>query len=105
MTMTDKCPFCDGTGYVKQDSMGITGYTMFSCNYCGGSGNNKYTKPIPTNTKKRCPFYEEEYYDGTLAESFCENPNIRVGDSFICPYGEEYDCDIPIHLRNLKRAV
>lgn len=102
MTMTDKCPFCDGTGYVKQDSMGVSGFTLFKCGYCGGTGNNKYTAP---KQKKRCPFYEEEYYDGKLAESFCENPNIRVGDSFICPYGEEYDCDIPIHLRNIKKAV
>jgi len=53
----------------------------------------------------RCPFYEEDIYDGVVAQINCENPNIRNEDgSYKCPYGEEYECDIPIHLKNLVKG-
>lgn len=52
---------------------------------------------------KRCPFYEEDVYDGIVAQVNCENPHVLMEDgSFKCPYTTEYDCDISIHLRNVE---
>jgi hypothetical protein len=54
----------------------------------------------------RCPFYEEDIYDGVVAQINCENPevyqNYGLTGKLICPYGEEYECNIPIHLCNLE---
>ena len=52
--------------------------------------------------EKRCPFYEEEIFEGLVIQIFCENPNLYQGDTPICPYTIEYDCDIPIHIRNME---
>ena len=53
----------------------------------------------------RCPFYEEDIYDGIVAQINCENPNIQMPDgSYKCPYGVEYECDIPIHKKNLVKG-
>jgi len=53
----------------------------------------------------RCPFYEEEIYDSVVAQIFCENPEVTAqahkGEDVRCPFGAEYECDIPIHLKNL----
>ena len=55
----------------------------------------------------RCPHYEEEIYEGVVAQVFCENPEtvsqVRNGEIAHCPYTTEYECDIPIHLKNLKK--
>ena len=51
---------------------------------------------------KRCPYYEEEFFMGVVAEVFCINPMIQDKyGGYKCPFGDEYDCDIPIHVRNL----
>jgi DnaJ-class molecular chaperone len=50
--MVGKCPYCDGTGYIKQDSFGTSGYTLFQCKHCGGSGHNLEKNP-PSSTTLR----------------------------------------------------
>jgi len=51
---------------------------------------------------ERCPFYEEDVYEGIVAQIWCENR--EAVRTLTCPYGEEYECDIPIHLKNLVKV-
>lgn len=103
MTIADKCPFCNGIGYVKQDSMGVSGYTLFKCSYCGGSGNNRYPSRSENKENRHCPYYEEEIDDGVISQIFCIHLDIFIDGEYKCPYGEEFNCEILIHRLNLKR--
>jgi hypothetical protein len=54
---------------------------------------------------KCCPYYEEEIFDGVVSQIFCVHPELGIKGEFMCPYGEQYDCDILIHKLNLKRLA
>lgn len=48
----------------------------------------------------RCKYLEGDWFKGEEIQVFCVNP--EVIKSRVCPFGDEVECDLNIHLENLK---
>ena len=47
----------------------------------------------------RCKYLEYEYYEGKEILVFCVHP--EVTKTHVCPFGDEVECDLNVHLRNI----
>ena len=59
------------------------------------------------SSDKRCPFYEEDIFEGLTIQVFCEHPQVcqqvYQDKTPVCPYTTEYECDIPLHTKNMEK--
>ena len=54
----------------------------------------------------KCYYLEADIYNGEVAELFCVHPDVfDAPEPFVCPFGEEVDCELNAHLRTIKRSL
>ena len=50
----------------------------------------------------RCRYLQGEWYEGKEIQIFCTHPDVIK--THICPFGDEVECDLNVHLKNLQNA-